>query len=466
MYWVRHVKLLYDLAMKCRDKLAQQEAHANVLGSPEAIPSLQLNFTQQLDMSDSDDAALNEASSPIQPGDPIASPLLLLHETGCIIAQTYMLCAGAQVTQSHSELVPAHPQAASMIDLVQPARLAESTSAQKDTPSTHSRGLGGFLTPLGRLGGMLRWAPGKVNEQSTPQHSSTAGLSFQTSASNARHQLHQLARPANAAEGHVQLSRADMLQIRPEQLTADQLRNLQKAAELLSPKSSVQHQVSRSAVPCDKAHQVSLQSAANLGQAELQSQVYSHGQDPAALHGQETHVMQQPEQIAAQLPADTASQENDMLAAALASKLTSMAPCLSSLHRGPLQDRPSVCTTQKAGQLGVDTQQGSIHGRQKRSRPEDVQDSSISSIDGVASPLPSTSSAGCAKAESNSGIDNKSVASSVAFTKRGQQNDGISQQVRCQALLQPRKRFRRWTGIEVLHHYMPSLRQDAKGVTA
>ena len=220
------------------------------------------------------------------------------------------------------------------------------------------RALSGFLTPLGKLAGMFGWTPGKPNTPNRPLHR-LQGPQAAAAADHmhtGRKQLAELARPANSAAAPQELS-ASMLQVDGHHLTLQQLQNLQKAAELLLPRSmagvhGMQHSPSHATVS-SSMHQLDAQGAQpadhNLYQqadSEMRSRMTTTSErqlprppiakpdgGPDCGLESSSNTAKDATMVcwngnAASLP----QADDDMLAAALASRLAMMAPCLSSLH--------------------------------------------------------------------------------------------------------------------------------------
>ena len=243
--------------------------------------------------------------------------------------------------------------------------LPESSTYQQQ-PSSHEassleadqmqhRPLSSFLTPLGKLAGMFSWTPGKPYASHRPldrvQVSQAAAALDHMQ--HGRKQLTELAIPANSAAVPQEAS-ANVLQVKPVHLTLQQLQDLQKAAELLSPRSmpgvhGMQHSPSHANV------------SSFLGQPDAQGSLPTEQYFPQQPGGQTkaTAESQLPGLPAAEPDgrsdpqlldrssnasrdalmvnlhgndASSTQDDNDILAAALASRLDMMAPHLSSLH--------------------------------------------------------------------------------------------------------------------------------------
>ena len=215
------------------------------------------------------------------------------------------------------------------------------------------RALSGFLTPLGKLAGMFGWTPGKPNRPlDRVQMSQAAALDHVHPGRKQLSELHLLAEPANTVSQEVS---ASMLQANPHQFTLQQLQDLQKAADLLTPRSisgmhgkdhSPAHAVVSSSmcqfdasVAADRSlfqqprgqigSHVSATSDRQLpsppaarpdGSPDARLDSSSDTAKVAAMHGWEGDG------------ASSTQDDEDMLAAALASRLARMAPHISSLH--------------------------------------------------------------------------------------------------------------------------------------
>lgn len=355
-----------------------------------------------------------------------------------------------------------------------------------------NRGLSGFLTPLGRLAGMFGWTPSKCTERlsSMPGNILLADASVESGRRpDARQQLAQLIKPANALIADAQSLPANLLSIRPEQLTLDQLHNLQRAAELLSPRRTSPWQAQMQSVPTNTplpvlpvaaaaklADAVSLQHPAQPGQCGQprnpdhgQGSLHSslHGTSPSGLKLDSNQMMTKPAtEHDAEMHADSSSQVDDMLAAQLASRLSSMAPQLSSLYTDSCLEqsvvRPSCCV--KGKQMSAESYkrkhiEGSDWSHDGRNLQSSAEECTVS-----------LSTAHVKKHRCNASVSTDArpvvVNSSIAedkylapSAKEVHQMQHSLQHYSEDLQVQPRKKFKKTTGLEVLYRCMPSLWQ-------
>lgn len=355
-----------------------------------------------------------------------------------------------------------------------------------------NRALSGFLTPLGKLAGMFGWAPGKSAEHfhampvsGGPPRANTNRDRDGHSQSGVGQQLAQPVRPANASVGETQTSLpVNMLQIRPDQLTVHQLQNLQKSAELLSPRSSAPWQLQMPSAPSNSMASDNLgattrpapmpannplqqQAMTISNQHEASLQRNCQGASPAGM-GQASRVVDAAVEPDAMPYAESASQEeDDALAAALSSRLASMAPhpsslctdtlavgsrrqhCFHSTRRHALDD--DVCKRKR--EEGPDMSQ---HIQEMPNRRPESAFQLIEKQSTRTSPIHS--------AEPNSSSMHGDVISTVPGSVQSMHN---SLQLCQQGLApQPRKKFRKTTGLEVLYRCMPSLWQNTSQVNS
>lgn len=324
------------------------------------------------------------------------------------------------------------------------------------------RALSGFLTPLGKLAGMFGWAPGKPNTPHRPLHR-LQGSQAAAAAADHMHprqeQLAELARPANSAAVPQEQS-ASMLQVDGRHLTLQQLQNLQKAAEILLPRSmpgmhGMQHSPSHVTVSSSMRHlsaQGSLPADHNLYQqpdgempncmtAISERQLPSPpsakpdggprcGLDSSSNTANDAIMVGGDGNAASLTQAD-----DDMLAAALASRLAMMAPCLSSLYSKRSTFNGFDANNPSDGKGGAHTLKRKHHEQAPTQQQGELQ---VSGFD-VADPT-------------------KIAALAIG---RNQVVQHVSQHCLDHAA-NARKRFRKTTGLEVLRRSMPSLWQNQK----
>jgi len=369
-----------------------------------------------------------------------------------------------------------------------PDRAAQPGSAHH----MQNRALGGFLTPLGKLAGMFGWAPGKSAEHFNAMPMSGGRPTANTNKDRDGHrqsgvgqQLAQLTSHANTSIRETQTSLpVNLLQIRPDQLTVHQLQNLQKAADLLSPRSSAAWQLqtrsaSNNSIASDKpaatTRPAPLPANDSLQQQATTSSNEHEGSLQRNCQGASTAGMDQASRAvdAAVEPdamphAESASQEeDDALAAALSSRLASMAPdpsslctdtlavgsrrqhCFHSTRRHALDD--DVCKRKR--EEGPDMSQ---HIQEMPNRRPESAFQLIEKQSTRTSPIHS--------AEPNSSSMHGDVISTVPGSVQSMHN---SLQLCQQGLApQPRKKFRKTTGLEVLYRCMPSLWQNTSQVNS
>jgi len=349
-----------------------------------------------------------------------------------------------------------------------PDRSAQPGSARH----MQNRALGGFLTPLGKLAGMFGWAPGKSAEHFNampmpggPPMANTNKDRDGHRQSRVGEQLAQLTRPANASIRETKTSLpVNLLQIRPDQLTVHQLQNLQKAADLLSPRSSAAWQLQTPSAlinsmasdrPAATARPVPMPANDSLQQQATTSSNEHQGSLQRNCQGASTAGMDQASMAvdAAVEPdamphAESASQEeDDALAAALSSRLASMAPhpsslCTDTLGVGPKRQHCSHLTKRSA-----------LHDDVCKRKREEGPESAVQLIE-----KQSTRTSPVHSAEPISSIMHGGMISTVPRSVQSVHN---SLQL-CQqgSPSQPRKKFRKPTGLEVLYRCMPSLLQS------
>ncbi|DBA67223.1 TPA: hypothetical protein ACH3X2_001533 [Trebouxia sp. C0005] len=349
-----------------------------------------------------------------------------------------------------------------------PDRAAQAGSAHH----IQSRALGGFLSPLGKLAGMFGWAPGKSAEHFNampmsggPPMASTYKDKDGHRQSGVGQQLAQLTRHANAPVTETQTSLpVHLLQIRPDQLTIYQLQNLQKAAYLLSPRSSAAWQlqtpsapissiasdklaaVTRPALmPANDSLQQQATTSSNDNEGSLQrnyQRASTAGMDQAS---RAVHAVMQP---GAMSYTESASQEeDDALAAALSSRLASMAPHPSSLCTDTLG------VGSKRQHCSHFTRQSALHDDVCKRKQEEGPESAVQAIEKQCTRTSSTHSAEPVSSSIHGGV--------ISVVPGSVQSMHNSLQL-CQQGLpsHPRKKFRKTTGLEVLYRCMPSLLQN------
>ena len=314
------------------------------------------------------------------------------------------------------------------------------------------RPLSGFLTPLGKLAGMFGWTPGKPNAN----HRSLDRVQMSQAAVALDHvhlgqkQLTELARPANSAAVSQKVS-AGMLQVKPHHLTLQQLQDLRKAAELLSPRSmpgvhGMQHSPSHAMVSSSLGQPVAQGSspaeqkfpqqpggqivATAEGQLPATVDANSDGSPDSELLDVSSNTGRDAVMVA--LHGNTTSltqDDNDLLAAALASRLAVMAPHLSSLH------------SKRGASNAIDANKAEYQGKpgspkRKRSEEEPMQQQGEMQV---------------------TGFDLAEQHKIGKAQRHNQPVQHVSQQCPSDLGTNARKRFRRTTGLEVLQRCMPSL---------
>ncbi len=349
-----------------------------------------------------------------------------------------------------------------------PDRAAQPGSAHH----MQNRALGGFLTPLGKLAGMFGWAPGKSAEHFNAMPMSGGRPTANTNKDRDGHrqsgvgqQLAQLTSHANTSIRETQTSLpVNLLQIRPDQLTVHQLQNLQKAADLLSPRSSAAWQLqtrsaSNNSIASDKpaatTRPAPLPANDSLQQQATTSSNEHEGSLQRNCQGASTAGMDQASRAvdAAVEPdamphAESASQEeDDALAAALSSRLASMAPHPSSLRTDTLGVGSQ---RQHCSHL---TRRGALHDDVCKRKREEGPESAVQLIE-----KQSTRTSPVHSAEPISSILHGGMISTVPGSVQSMHSSlQLCQQA---SPFQPRKRFRKTTGLEVLYRCMPSLLQS------
>ena len=333
------------------------------------------------------------------------------------------------------------------------------------------RALGGFLTPLGKLAGMFGWAPGKSAEHFSAMPMSGGPPMANTNEDRDGHrqsgvgQLARLTRHASASAGETQTSLpVNLLQIRPDQLTIHQLQNLQKAADLLSPRSSAAwHLQTPSAsinsmasdkpaatkrpapMPANDSLQQQATTSSNEHEGSLQRNCQGASTAGMGQASRAVDVAVEPDAVAY---AESASQEeDDALAAALSSRLASMAPHPSSL-----------CTDT----LGVgSSRQHCFHSTRRGALDDDVCKRKREQVPESAVQLIEKHSTRTSSVHSAEPISSTIDGGAISIVPASVQSMHNSLQL-CQQGLppQPRKKFRKTTGLEVLYRCMPSLLQN------
>ncbi len=358
-----------------------------------------------------------------------------------------------------------HPPVSGLDAANAPDRAAQPGSAHH----MQDRALGGFLTPLGKLAGMFGWAPGKSAEHFNampmpggPPMANTNKDRDGHRQSRVGEQLAQLTRPANASIRETKTSLpVNLLQIRPDQLTVHQLQNLQKAADLLSPRSSAawQLQTPINSIASDKPAAMtrpapmpatdSLQQQATTSSNEHEGSLQRNcqGASTAGMDQASRAVDAAVEPDAMPHPESASQEEDDALAAALSSRLASMAPHPSSLCTDTLDVGSK---TQHCSHL---TRRGALHDDVCKRKREEGPESAVQLIE-----KQSTRTSPVHSAEPISSIMHGGMISTVPRSVQSVHN---SLQL-CQqgSPSQPRKKFRKPTGLEVLYRCMPSLLQS------
>ena len=366
-----------------------------------------------------------------------------------------------------------------------------STSGADCAPSTaaepggaQASGLKGFLTPLGRLAGMFGWTPGTSVEHMSalplPGGVTTAGADVDRhflSRPIARQQLAHLARPANTSAGETHTLPPNTLQLRPEELTLNQLQNLQKAAELLSPKSTFMQQAevlpaSNNSNSIAGAHAETVNANQPRPKPDISKvqqgswQRSSQRASPSGRDKDQAHITLCPaEEPAAQPDADCMSQyEDDALAAALGSRLASMAPHISSLYTDTLTDWP----VRHLGCLSITARQA-CDGVCKRKRDEEAD--ALQGAHDLYSNRPESSYSLTEQQIVNAsgslhlhaaGFKHTRPAADACANVASSNQDVHSPSLQLGPRKMPtqlHKKFKKTTGIEVLYRCMPSLWQ-------
>lgn len=357
--------LVYSASCSCyRQQHAQSAQQESGSIQPISSPTLQLDLTQQLDTGQLalECAVEDHCRLPSR----IQGASLPAEGTRHFAADS-----GPELpTSSSGQHASTASQPVCRDDLANSSQCLPGSSTHQQQPSSHEarspgddqlqpRALSGFLTPLGKLAGMFGWTPGKPNTSNRPlnrlQRSQAAAAPDHVHPG--REQLAELARPANSAAVPQELS-ASMLQVSGHHLTLQQLQNLQKAAEILLPRSrpgvhGMKHSPSHATVS-SSMHQLN-------AQGSLPATYHNLCQQPAGEVGSRmtaTSERQLPSPATAKPDggpdcgldsgsntakdatmvgwdgnaASLTQADDDMLAAALASRLAVMAPCLSSLH--------------------------------------------------------------------------------------------------------------------------------------
>ena len=420
---------------------------------PISSPTLQLDLTQQLDtrqLAPGCAVEIQQDYSSRRPGAARAPT-----EATCLSRAFPMSSSGQHASKSSPPICRDNWADSSQ------CLLPGSNTYQKQ-PSRHGpsslgadqmqhRPLSGFLTPLGKLAGMFGWTPGKPNANHRPldrAQMSQAAVALDH-VHLARKQLTELARPTNSADVPQEVS-AGMLQVKPHHLM---LQDLQKAADLLSPRSmpgvhGMQHSPSYAMV------------SSCLDQSDAQGSSPAEQKFPQQPRGQIIAIAEKqlpapldansdgspdPElpdvspktgrdAVTVELHGNTISltqDDNDILAAALASRLAVMAPHVSSLH--------SKHGTSNAIDANKSEYQGKAWSpKRKRSEEEPMQPQDEMQCTGV------------------------DLAEQPKIGKAQRHNQAVqhvSQQCPSDLAKNARKRFCRTTGLEVLQRCMPSFNE-------
>ena len=464
-----------DQCVRCRQHEVQPEQQENDVSL--VPPSLlQLDLAQQLEISQPVTGSPRETRHNVcansSPHADLSSSAYVLAAQAGQPAGT-ACCSDEAASRSHCSKATAHDQQRS---------LCNDTHAN----SMPQRGLSGILTPLGKLAGMFGWTPDKPNEPLNQAQAFPAAARIDHMRPG-RKKLAELTRPANSPAVSAQLP-ASLLQLRPEQLTLQQLQNLQKAAELLSPTramplQSMPHSPSAAVISLGRhpeadtsdTDQTSMRRCAGPQQDSVNNELHSH---MAVTYPGPTHPCQDRSpnlavlaEQATQIAKDEVMSEDDgddgvdMLAAALVSKLGMMAPHLSCLYRG---EPSSTCGTPDRGvRHGGDLL--TYPGRQaalKRKHAEEPQEQEHAAGHETGSshakqaqtpaalmltvPIPQQVADAGPPSSDDQAVDNAVHAPIEAL-------QCVLQHCPAQPSVHSRKRFRKTTGMEVLHRCMPSL---------
>lgn len=427
-------------------------------------PTLQLDLTQQPDTRQWHGAQNHQCNPSSSPS---GSLLRACHSAELDPARVVASEASQPVYKDHPADGGEH-----LLPL--PTMYQESTSSfvgsHLHADPRHHHALSGFLTPLGKLAGMFGWTPGKPNRPLDTAQMSQAAVALDH-VHPGRKQLVSLARPANTSAVSQEVS-ASLLQLKPQHLAMQQLQDLQKAADLLSPRTMlgvrrVEHSPPHSIVSSTMCHAdaQAVAPAASITPPDASGDV--------AKECMRQNMLQQPtDPTGHQLPATSASrlpsqptagstgspdaglessstaaqigwesnvgsmthEDNDNLAAALASRLAMMAPHISSLYG-------KVCTVDAIDALNF--QQQDKDYTLKRKRREEVH---LDQQD----PMQVTD------------INLSKQARTVPVA--GRHNHDVQHVLQQSSFYHghARKRFCRPTGLEVLERCMPSLWQNRK----
>lgn len=435
-------------------------------------PTLQLDLTQQLDTRQHGAAEddCNPSSS--------QWPSLLIQEEEHPAADSDAVMHASTASQpvciDHPNDCRQHLLARSTT-YHQPSSCLEGSSLRAD-PMQH-RALSGFLTPLGKLAGMFGWTPGKPNRPwDRPQMSQATIPLDHVHMHNGKQHLTGLARPASASAVSQEVS-ASLFQVKPQHLTMQQLQDLQKAADLLSPRSmlgargmehSPSHAIVSSSMRHPDAQAVVLAASSMTGDASglvagecIKQNMFPQPRDHIRGHVPATSDSRLRSQIAAEPNgspgagpdsssslAKTAAKvgwdshvagmtpdDDDSLAAALAARLGMMAPCISSLYG----------TVHAPCAIGANNcQQQDQEHTLKRNRGEEMD----------------TSQQGLMH------VTDFGVAQQADIVPLAGRHDHDVQHMLQKPppdhTVHARKRFRRTTGLEVLQRCMPALWQNRK----
>lgn len=348
-----------------------------------------------------------------------------------------------------------------------------------------NRGLSGFLTPLGKLAGMFGWTPGKSAEHlnAVPARSQVASAIVNGGGHrllDARQQLAQLARPANASAGDVLSLPANLRQIRPHQLTQNQLQNLQKAAELLSSRSTAPWQAQTHALP-SMAQTGTPKPERSVATVPVQASFQQPGFRPTTSHRGDHQqerglqacspacIVSSPEtadvecsiDVDTQLQTVPTMQDDDILAAALASNLASMAPQITSLYSDTLSELPVTSTNYMSA---IRQQAPADCYKRKRDEAADQHSSHLSYAVPASMPNVERLISGTLELHSTGSIVNIGASTCPALSDDGQNMHNSSQLCHEKLSTQPRKKFKKTTGLEVLYRCMPPLWQSTSHV--
>lgn len=457
--------VITTLVFCCRQ---QQLQSSSDISQSVPTPTLQLDLTQQPDTRQWHGAQNHQWNPSSNP----SGSLLRAHHPAELDPAVVLASKASQLACID------HPADGGEHSLAGPTMYQESPSSFQGRlhadPMQH-RALSGFLTPLGKLAGMFGWTPGKPNRPSDTAQMSQAAAALDH-VHPGRKQLASLARPANTSAVSQEVS-ASLLQVKPQQLTMQQLQDLQKAADLLSPRTmlgirGMEHSPSHAIVSSSACHadapavataaSITPLDASGVAAGEcVQQNMPQQPRDLTWHHLSATSDSRLPSQptagptgspdagldssstaakMAAQIGCESnvtsmTQDDDDTLAAALASRLAMMAPHISSLY--------GKVRTVDAFHANNSRQQDKDHTL-KRTRSEEVhlEQQGLMQITGIDHPK----QAKIAQVAGRHNHDVRHVLHRSSF-----HHDAHA-----------RKRFCRPTGLEVLQRCMPSLWQNRK----